>query len=73
VHTGLRYGNLKVRDHLKDLGVRCKYNIKIDLDGVGMEGVKWIHQAQDRGKWQVAVNTLMNHRGYYITGNILAG
>jgi hypothetical protein len=62
VHTGFWCGNLVERDHVKDLGVRCKYNIKLHFRGVGMEGVNWIHQAQDRDMWQVALNTLLNRR-----------
>jgi hypothetical protein len=27
---------------------------------IGWEGVEWIHPAQDRGRWRVLVNAMMN-------------
>jgi hypothetical protein len=35
-------------------------NIKIDLTGIGWEGVEWIHLAQDRDHWQDLVSTITN-------------
>jgi hypothetical protein len=32
----------------------------MDLREVGWEVVDWIHLAQDRDKWRVVVNTVMN-------------
>jgi hypothetical protein len=37
-------------------------NIKMDLREIGFGDVDWIHLAQDRGTWQVLVNTVMNLR-----------
>jgi hypothetical protein len=37
-----------------------KDKIKMDLIELGLEGVDWIHVAQDRQQWQALVNTLMN-------------
>jgi hypothetical protein len=37
-------------------------NIKMDLREIGLEGVDWIHLAQDRDQWRVLVNTVMNLR-----------
>jgi hypothetical protein len=34
----------------------------MDLMEVGPEVVDWIHLAQERGEWQVLVNTAMNFR-----------
>jgi hypothetical protein len=31
------------------------WNIKIDLKGMGLEGVGWIHLAQDVDQWQAVV------------------
>jgi hypothetical protein len=37
-------------------------NIKIDLREIGLGGMDWIDQAQDKGQWRAFVNTLMNLR-----------
>jgi hypothetical protein len=37
-------------------------NIKMDLEGIGCEGVEWKHETQDRVQWQVLVNRVMNFR-----------
>jgi hypothetical protein len=34
--------------------------IKMDLQEVGCEGMDWIDLAQDRDRWQVLVNVVMN-------------
>jgi hypothetical protein len=41
---------------------RCiwKDNTKVDLRGVGLEGVGWIHLAQDRDQWWAFMNTVRN-------------
>jgi hypothetical protein len=41
---------------------RWEDNIKMDLRKRGLEGVDWIHLAQDRGRWRIHVNTVMNFR-----------
>jgi hypothetical protein len=41
---------------------RWEDNIRMDLKKVGLEGVGWIHLAQDRGHWRAFVNTVMNLR-----------
>jgi hypothetical protein len=35
-------------------------NIKMDLQEAGSGGVAWIEMAQDRDKWRVLVNAIMN-------------
>jgi hypothetical protein len=35
-------------------------NIKLDLVEIVLGGVDWIGMAQDRDKWRVLVNALMN-------------
>jgi hypothetical protein len=37
-------------------------NIRLDLVEVGWSGVDWIGLAQDRDKWRVLVNSVMNLR-----------
>jgi hypothetical protein len=41
---------------------RCRWmdNIKIDSGEVGWEGVDWIHLSQDRDKWKILANVVMN-------------
>jgi hypothetical protein len=31
----------------------------MDVREIGLEGLGWIHLAQDRDEWRVAVNTVM--------------
>jgi hypothetical protein len=37
-------------------------NIKMDLRGIGWDGMDWINLAQDRDKWRALLNTVMNLR-----------
>jgi hypothetical protein len=37
-------------------------NIKIDVKGIGWDGMDWIDLAQDRDQWRAVVNTVMNLR-----------
>jgi hypothetical protein len=39
---------------------RWKDNIKMSLREIGLEGVDWIHLAQDRDRCRALVNTIMN-------------
>jgi hypothetical protein len=36
--------------------------MRMDFREIGWEGVVWIHLAQDRDQWLVALNTVMNLR-----------
>jgi hypothetical protein len=36
--------------------------MRMDLRGVGYDGIDWINLAQDRDQWRVLVNTVMNLR-----------
>jgi hypothetical protein len=37
-------------------------SIKIDVGEIGRVRMEWIYLAQDRGKWQVLANMVMNPR-----------
>jgi hypothetical protein len=39
---------------------RWEGNIKMDLQVVGCKGMEWIELAQDRYRWRVRVNMVMN-------------
>jgi hypothetical protein len=43
---------------------RCRWedNIRMDLQEVGCAGMDWIGLAQDRDRWWVLVNAVMNLR-----------
>ena len=41
---------------------RWEDNIKMDIQEVGCGGMDWIELAQDRDRWRVLVNAVMNLR-----------
>jgi hypothetical protein len=43
-------------------GRRWKDNIKMDLQEVGVGGMDWIDLIQERDRWRVLVNAVMNFR-----------
>jgi len=45
-----------------------KNNIKMYLHELGLEGMDWIKLAQDKDKWRVFVNAVMNLRFYKMQG-----
>jgi hypothetical protein len=47
---------------LGSLRRRWEYNIKMDLQKVGFEGMDWIELAQDKDRWWACVNAIMNLR-----------
>jgi hypothetical protein len=47
---------------LERLRSRWEDNIKVDLEEVGYGGMDWIELAQDRDRWRVLVNAVMNLR-----------
>jgi hypothetical protein len=48
-------------------------NIKMDLKGIGWDGVDWIRLAQDTDQCRKLVKTVMNFRVPYNVGNSLCG
>jgi len=44
------------------LRLRWEDNNEMDLDEVGCGGMDWIKLAQNRDRWQVLVNAVMNLR-----------
>jgi hypothetical protein len=64
MHTIFSLENLKGRDHLKD-------NIITDLMDIKLEGVDWIHLAQDRDQWRDLVNMVTNFPVPLKAGNFL--
>jgi hypothetical protein len=47
---------------LRSVRRRWDDNIKMDLQEVGLEGMGWIDLAQDRDRWRVLANAVMNFR-----------
>jgi hypothetical protein len=41
---------------------KWEYNIKMDLNKVGIDGANWIQVAQDRVQWWAFVKTVINLR-----------
>jgi len=51
--------------------LRWEDNIKINLKEVGYGGMDWLELAQDKDRWRVIVNALMNFRGSTKFGEFL--
>jgi hypothetical protein len=49
-------------DHLEDRGVEGRRGSKMDLKETGWEVKEWIHMAQNRDRWRILVNAVMNLR-----------
>jgi hypothetical protein len=48
IHNCSQKKHLKWRDHVGDLGINGKDNIKIDLKEIWCEGVNWIQLVQEK-------------------------
>jgi hypothetical protein len=62
MHIGYWWESQKKREPLGRPRRRWVDNIKMDLGEIGWDGRDWIELAQDRNKWRVLVNTVMNLR-----------
>jgi hypothetical protein len=56
-------GKPERRRPLRRLRRRWVGNSKMDLRGIGWDGIDWIDVAQCRDQWRALVNTVMNLRG----------
>jgi len=57
VYAGFRWGNLRERDHLEDLGVDGRLILRwIFRKWVG--GMDWIDLTQVRDRWRALVNSV---------------
>jgi hypothetical protein len=52
----------KEEDHLEDQGVDGRMGSKCTLQRLAGGCVEWIHLAQDRDRWRVLVNAVMELR-----------
>jgi hypothetical protein len=48
-------------------------NIKMDLRGIGWDGMDWIDLAQDKDRWRVLMKAVMNFRVPQNAGRFLSG
>jgi hypothetical protein len=63
--------NPERRDNSEDLRVDGIYDIKMDLRERGLEGVNWIHLAQEKNRWRAVAITIMNLQVPCKAGNFL--
>jgi hypothetical protein len=69
----LLVGNLEGKRPLGRLRHRWVDNIRMDLGGVGWGEVDWIVLAQDRNRWRVLVNSVLNLRVPSNDGKLSSG
>jgi hypothetical protein len=59
---GFWCGDLRARDYLEDQGVDVRIILKWIFKKWGGGDLDWIDMVQDRDRWRVLVNTVMNIR-----------
>jgi hypothetical protein len=62
MHTEFLFGRLEGKRLLERSRRRWEDNIKMRLREIGFGDVDWINLAQDRGRWRVLVNRVVNFR-----------
>jgi hypothetical protein len=67
MRVGYWWESQKERSHYE-----VQDNIKMDLREIGWDGMDWIDLAQDRDQCRALVNTAMNLRVPYNSGNFLS-
>ena len=70
MHTEFQWGKLRERDHVQDLGVDGRVNLKWVFK-LWDEGMGWIDLAQDRDRWRTFVNAVTKLRFQENGGNFL--
>jgi hypothetical protein len=62
MYTGFRWGNLREREHLEDLGVDGVIILKRAFRKWDVGGMDWISLTRDKNRWRAFVNAVMNRR-----------
>jgi hypothetical protein len=62
MHVGYWGGKPEGKRPLGRPRYRWMDTIKIDLRGIGWDGMNWIDLAEDRDQWRAFVNTVMDLR-----------
>jgi hypothetical protein len=73
VCTGFWWGNLRERDHLENRGIDGRIILKWIFRKWDVGLWTGFDLAQDRDRWQVLVNVVMNLQVPYNAGNFLTG
>jgi hypothetical protein len=60
LYAGVRWGNLRKRDHFEDTGIDGRIILRCVFRKLG--GMCWIDPAQDRDRRRALVNAVMNFR-----------
>jgi len=59
-HTGFWWGNMREKDPLEDPEHRRENDDIMDLQEMAQRGMDWTDLTQNRNRWRVLVNVVMN-------------